>query len=592
MDLLRFSTAGSVDDGKSTLIGRLLYDSKGVFEDQLEAAARSTVNRSAGPIDLSLLTDGLRAEREQGITIDVAYRYFATPRRKFIIADTPGHEQYTRNMATGSSTANLAIVLIDARHGALVQSRRHTFIASMLGIAHLVVAVNKMDLVAYSQARYEEICAEFHSFVEQLGFGDVTFLPLSALQGDNVVQNSAAMPWYHGPSLLQHLETVDVARDENLDTLRFPVQLVLRPDLDFRGFAGQIASGTVRVGDDVTALPAGTRSRVKRIHTHDGDLQVAAAPRSVTLLLEHEIDISRGDMIVPSADLPMIRRDFDARIVWMDGEPLDLTRPYLVKHTARTTRVRVERLLHRIDVNTLAREPATTLKLNEIGRVHLKAAQPLYLDAYEEHRRTGAFILIDPLTNSTVAAGMVVADQPQEDQSLALPRRVDRQAREQHANHRAGLLWLTGPRGVGRSSLARALETRLFHRGVDVVVLDDEAVRDLCVGAADPPEATRRAAEIARILVNAGHLVVADLAAPTRQERDLVRRIVGAQDVLEVELLAQGIAQEGYEAPVLPDLQLAALDADMAESVVKILTWLTDHGMFGVPRVVSPGAGI
>ena len=592
MDLLRFSTAGSVDDGKSTLIGRLLYDSKGVFEDQLEAAARSTVNRSAGPIDLSLLTDGLRAEREQGITIDVAYRYFATPKRKFIIADTPGHEQYTRNMATGSSTANLAIVLIDARHGALVQSRRHTFIASMLGIPHLVVAVNKMDLVGYSQARYEEIHKDFQAFVDQLGFGDVAFIPLSALSGDNVVANTAAMPWYEGPSLLQHLETVDVSSDENRGALRFPVQLVLRPDLDFRGFAGQIASGTVRVGDEVTALPAGTQSRVKRIHTHDGDLDVAAAPRSVTLLLEHEIDISRGDMIVPTANLPMIRRDFDARIVWMDGEPLDLTRPYLIKHTARTTRVRIHALQHRIDVNTLAEQPAETLRLNEIGRVHLKVAQPLFLDAYEEHRRTGSFILIDPLTNATVAAGMVVADQPAEEPHLGVQRRIDRLAREQHAHHRAALLWLTGPRGVGRSSLARALETRLFHRGVGVVVLDDDAVRELCRNAADALEAMRRVAEMARILVDAGHLVVADLAAPTRVERELVRKTLGAHDFLEVELRAEGVVQDGYEPPVLPELSVAPLDADVAESVAKVLTWLTDHGMFGVPRVVSPGAGI
>jgi len=575
MDLLRFSTAGSVDDGKSTLIGRLLFDSKGVFEDQLEAVQRSTVNRSAGPIDLSLLTDGLRAEREQGITIDVAYRYFATPRRKFIIADTPGHEQYTRNMATGSSTADLSIVLIDARFGALVQSRRHTYIASMLGIPHLVVAVNKMDLVAYSQARFDEIKRDFEQFVARLGFAAVTFVPLSALNGDNVVTRSPAMPWYAGPSLLEHLETADVSPVEVRAAFRFPVQLVLRPDLDFRGFAGQIAAGTVRVGDEVMALPAGTRSRVKRIHTYDGDLQAASAPSSVTLLLEDEIDISRGDILVHPARQPMVRREFDARMVWMDTAPLDLDRPYLIKHTTRTVRVRVAALQHRIDVNTLAEEPAHGQSLNEITRVRLHAAQALYLDGYSSQRRTGSFIVIDPLSNATVAAGMVVADQPPEEQAVRDLRRIDRAAREAHAGHKAGLVWLTGPAGTERTELARALEARLFHRGVAAYVLSPEALR----------ASSAHAGDLAALLLDAGLLVIADLDAATRAERERVRRQVGADDFCEV-----SVGQDGIEAPVLADCSVVGAELDAA--VARIIATLSERGLFGVARVVSPGAGI
>ena len=591
MDLLRFSTAGSVDDGKSTLIGRLLFDSKGVFEDQLEAVVRSGLNRSSGAIDLSLLTDGLRAEREQGITIDVAYRYFATPKRKFIIADTPGHEQYTRNMATGSSTADLSIVLIDARHGALVQSRRHTYIASMLRIPHLVVAINKMDLVAYSQARYEEIHRDFSAFVAPLGFSDVTFIPLSALNGDNVVTATDAMPWYHGPSLLEHLENVDVSAEKHQSPFRFPVQFVIRPNLDFRGFAGQISAGVVRVGDEVIALPAGTRSKIKRIHTLDGDLQVAAAPQSVTLLLEDEIDISRGDMLVHPAQMPWIRRDFDARVVWMDTTPLDRTRPYLIKHTTRTVRARVTQLHFRIGVNTLAHEQADGQNLNEITQMRLSCAQPLYLDAYSSSRRTGSFILIDPLTNSTVAAGMLVDVQEGGDTSLATLHHVDRNARETAQNHRSAVLCLRCADADARAAFARALEMRLFHRNVNAFVVDRSAVAALN-NDADRTEGLRRLAELLRILLQAGLLAVVDVPLNANETKKL-RAYFANSDFSELYL--HGAAADdpsGFQVPILPEgtISLAAPDADAA--VAQTLHWMAEQGLFGAPRVVSPGAGI
>ncbi len=572
MDLLRFSTAGSVDDGKSTLIGRLLYDSKGVFEDQLEAVARSTVNRASVGIDLSLLTDGLRAEREQGITIDVAYRYFATPKRKFIIADTPGHEQYTRNMATGASTAQLSIVLIDARHGVLVQSRRHSYIAALLGIPYVVVAVNKMDLVGWSQQRFEEICGEYAEFAKDLAIRHLLFVPLSALMGDNVVDRSAHMPWYQGPTLLETLETADVGEDENLQALRFPVQLVIRPNLDFRGFAGQIAAGVVSVGDEVLALPAGTRSKVKRIHTLDGDLQSARAPQSVTLLLEDEIDVSRGDMLVHPAQLPWIRSDFDAHLVWMDTQPLDPSRPYLIRHTTRTVRGKVSEIHHRIDVTQLGRLRADALELNEIAFVRLRAAQPLYLDAYPEFRRTGCFVLVDPLTNATVAAGMVSPQQPSESELAAHRPRVDRAAREAQSGHRAGVMWLQGGHEALRAETARQIEARLFQRAAQVLVLDAAALAGLWADTAPGQlqERSRRLAELAALLVHTGHLVVIDSDLDV-QGLDVVASRVGAQDLQVAELASEGQA-----------------DAEAARA----LQALGDAGWLGTVGVVSIGAGI
>jgi bifunctional enzyme CysN/CysC len=414
VDLLRFSTAGSVDDGKSTLIGRLLYDSKGIFEDQLAAIERTSLRRGNVAVDLALLTDGLRAEREQGITIDVAYRYFATPRRKFIIADTPGHVQYTRNMVTGASTSDLAVVLIDARKGSLEQSRRHAFIASLLGIPHIVVAINKMDLVDYSQETYDRICADFAAWSAKLDVHDITFIPISALHGDNVVERSTNMNWYQGPSLLYHLEHVHIASDRNLIDNRFPVQWIIRPQSqehhDYRGYAGQVATGAFKPGDEVVILPGGARTRIKRIETFDGELREAVPPLSVSILLEDDIDISRGDMICRPHNQPTVTQEVDAMVCWMHERPLEVGGRYWIKHTTRSARAIIDDVLYRIDVNSLHRdESADSLSLNEIGRLHLRTSSPLLLDEYRVNRATGSFILVDETTNETVGAGMVVA---------------------------------------------------------------------------------------------------------------------------------------------------------------------------------------
>jgi bifunctional enzyme CysN/CysC len=413
MDILRFATAGSVDDGKSTLIGRLLYDTKTVFEDQIDAVTRVSKERGDEHVNLALLTDGLRAEREQGITIDVAYRYFATPRRKFIIADTPGHIQYTRNMVTGASTADLALVLVDARKGIVEQSRRHAFLASLLQVPHLVLCVNKMDLVDYSEEVFEAIKAEFTTFASKLRIPDLTILPVSALAGDNVVTRSANMPWYEGPSLLHHLENVHVASDRNLIDVRFPVQYVIRPQSDawhdYRGYAGQVAGGTLKKGDEVMVLPSGFTSKILAVETADGEVDEAYPPMSVTVRLEDDIDVSRGDMICRPQNRPMVAQDLDAMICWMDeSAQLKVGGKYAIKHTTRSARTIVKELNYRLDVNTLHRdEDAKALGLNDIGRVRLRTTVPLMCDDYSRNRSTGGFILIDEATNRTVAAGMI-----------------------------------------------------------------------------------------------------------------------------------------------------------------------------------------
>ena len=410
-DLLRLLTAGSVDDGKSTLIGRLLFDSKKLYEDQLTALERDSKrvgNAGAGEIDYALLLDGLKAEREEGITIDVAYRYFSTNQRKFIIADTPGHEQYTRNMITGGSTANLAIILVDARTGVITQTRRHTFLVSLLGIKHIVLAVNKMDLVDFSQEVFEKIKIEYLSLTDQLGIEDVTCFPISAKLGDNVVERSEKTPWYEGTSLLDYLETVPIHRDRNMTNFRYPVQYVLRPNLDFRGFCGKIASGVIRKGDEVVALPSMKRSHVKSIVTYDGELEEAFCPQSVTLTLEDEIDISRGEMIVRPDDLPHIGRSFETMLVWMDEEPMNRGKQFFLKHNTNTTRATIDSVEYRVDVNTMERLEGRDFKLNEIGSVRVTTAKTLFFDSYKENRATGAFILIDPITNNTSAVGMIV----------------------------------------------------------------------------------------------------------------------------------------------------------------------------------------
>jgi len=414
-DLLRFITCGSVDDGKSTLIGRLLFDSKSIFEDQLEAVGRASQKRGSA-VDLSLLTDGLQAEREQGITIDVAYRYFATPKRKFIIADTPGHEQYTRNMVTGASTANLAIVLIDARKGVLTQSRRHAYIASLLRIPHLVVAINKMDLVGYSQSVFDAIRADFENFTKDLGFAEIIYIPMSALNGDMVVERGDNLGWYQGKALLETLERIEISHDINTRDFRFPVQWVCRPSNadapelhDFRGYAGRIEAGEVRVGDRVTVLPSGKSSRVREIVAYTERPEVAVAPQSVTLLLEDQIDISRGDMIVGAGAAPRITREFDAMLCWLSETPLDAARKYLVKHTTKTVKSVIGNIYHRVDVNTLRQENGiTALHMNDIAKVSVKVQQGLAVDRYKGNRATGNFIVIDAATNNTVAAGMIL----------------------------------------------------------------------------------------------------------------------------------------------------------------------------------------
>ncbi len=412
MELLRFITAGSVDDGKSTLIGRLLYDSKSILEDQLSAIEKTTRRRGMNGVDLSLLTDGLQAEREQGITIDVAYRYFATPRRKFIIADTPGHEQYTRNMVTGASTANLAVILIDARKGVLTQSRRHAYIASLVGIPHLVVAVNKMDLVGYSQDVFNSIKKEFSAFVSHLNLHDVHYIPISALHGDMVVERGENLLWYDGTPLLELLETIEIASDINTSDFRFPVQWVCRPAdpayQDYRGYMGRIESGEIQVGDSITVLPSGLTSKVKEIATYNATHELAFAPQSVALRIEDHIDISRGDMIVKSGNQPRVAREFDAMLCWLSEQPLDLRRKYFVKHAAKTVKGLVSKLDYRVDVNTLQQDSVPQLNMSEIGRARLKTQQPLMCDAYDKNRATGCFIMIDEATHNTVAAGMVI----------------------------------------------------------------------------------------------------------------------------------------------------------------------------------------
>jgi len=497
--LLRLLTCGSVDDGKSTLIGRLLYDSRSVYEDQVQSIAKSTVNRAGvGLLDLSLLTDGLRAEREQGITIDVAYRYFSTAKRKFILADTPGHEQFTRNMATGASTADLAIILIDARHGVLPQSRRHAQICALLGIRHVVVAINKMDLAAYSEARYEEIRREFAAILDGLGFRDPYFLPVSALAGDNVVtEASANMPWFDGPALLEYLETVEVETAGG--DFRMPVQLVVRPDLHFRGYAGQIASGTVRVGDPVAIWPGGKGTRIARIVTYDGDLKEAAAPQSVTLVLEDELDVARGSLIAAAERSPIAARRFRADIVWMQERPLDSARMWLVKHGTRTVRARLIRLHDRLDIATLTRGAAAgALGLNDIGLAEFEAVSPLHFDPYAANRAMGAIILIDPETNATAGAGMIRGA-------------VESAFRPVTASERAGRFG-HGPGVVklgGRRPLASRLERRIFDRG-GVAVMRDRASVDVL-------EAFHAAGVIVILVEEAGPFRAADDATACEQ---------------------------------------------------------------------------
>ena len=603
--LLRIATAGSVDDGKSTLIGRLLFDSKAIFEDQLDSVAATSRVRGSEVPDLALLTDGLRAEREQGITIDVAYRYFATPRRKFIIADTPGHLQYTRNMVTGASTADAAIILIDARNGVLEQSRRHAFLASLLGIPHLVVCINKMDLVDFDEGIYQEIRTEFEHFAAKLEVHDLSFIPVSALTGDNVVSWSDKMPWYQGASLLRHLEDLHIASDRNLVDVRLPVQYVIRPHQsrdaalhDFRGYAGTIAGGVMKAGDEVTVLPVGRTTTVAAVWGPGGTkLDEAFAGQAVTVELTDDIDISRGDMICRPLNRPFVTQDLDAMVCWLsDQTSLTPGAKYTIQHTTRSTRASVEAFDYRLDVNTLHRdEAATSLSLNEIGRVRLRTQQPLLFDAYRRSRETGSFILVDEATNNTVAAGMITGPGYEHDTVVWHAGAVDQQDRPVPARGNGATLWLTGLSASGKSTVAAAIEKALVERGRAAYMLDGDNLRhglnaDLGFTLVDRAENVRRTGEVAKLLADAGVVAIAALVSPDREARDRVRAAHEAAGLRFVEVFLdtpidvceqrdpKGMyakARTGelthftgidtpYERPLSPEVRLTPADGDAA----------------------------
>ncbi|MHC4453681.1 MAG: sulfate adenylyltransferase subunit CysN, partial [Planctomycetota bacterium] len=554
-NLLRFTTVGSVDDGKSTLIGRLLLDTQNIYDDQLEAI-KKVAERKGEEVDIALLTDGLAAEREQGITIDVAYRYFQTPKRKFIIADTPGHVQYTRNMVTGASTANLAIILIDARQGILEQSRRHGFIASLLQVSHMIVAVNKIDLVDYSQEVFQAIVDEYDEYSRKLDIKDITYIPISALKGDNVVNKSQNTLWFDGPTVLHVLENVHIGSDLNLHDFRFPVQYVLRPDLNFRGYAGKIVAGIIRPGQEIAVLPSGMTSKVKSVTTMDGDLQEAQAPQSVVLTLEDEIDVSRGDMIVRRNNLPLVEKNLDAIVCWMGNESLEVGKNYYIKHTTRTINAYISKLVYMFDVNTLHRTDATehnlfcellttphhtdvrTLMLNEIGRAELKLTQPIMFDQYTKNRETGSFIIIDPDTNFTVGAGMIRGTVRSIEDTIHAELKVDREEelpikvemeraavslgeREERFKHKTSVIWFTGLSGSGKSTIAQSLERLLFSTGCHTALLDWDKLRhglckDLGFSEQDRIENIRRAGEVAKVFYEHGAVVLCTFVSPLR----------------------------------------------------------------------------
>jgi bifunctional enzyme CysN/CysC len=540
--LLRFITCGSVDDGKSTLIGRLLYESKVLFEDQLDAvnAESKKWGTQGGDIDFALLVDGLAAEREQGITIDVAYRFFATDRRKFIVADTPGHEQYTRNMVTGASTADTAIILCDARQGILTQTRRHSYLVSLLGIRDVVLAVNKMDLMEYSESVFNEIVEEFSEFATQLNFDNITAIPLSALRGDNIIDPSDAMPWYHGSTLLSFLETVKINNDDmQAAPMRMPVQWVNRPNLDFRGFTGMLASGTVKPGDAIRVQPSGKTSQIARIVSMDGDLDEAVAGQSVTLTLSDEIDISRGD-IISTSEAPAGSADqFETTIVWMHDEPLLPGRPYLLKSGTKTVTVTITGIKHQINVNTLEHMAAKQLELNAIGVCNISTDQQIAFDPYTENRTTGAFILIDRISNETVGAGMLHFALRRSDNIHMQATDVDKSARADMKGQSACVVWFTGLSGSGKSTIANLVEKKLAAVGRHTYLLDGDNVRhglnkDLGFTDADRVENIRRIGEVARLMVDSGLIVLTAFISPFRSERALARSLVDGGEFVEV----------------------------------------------------------
>lgn len=603
--LLRFITCGSVDDGKSTLIGRLLYDSKMIFEDQLAAleADSRKVGTQGGAIDFALLVDGLAAEREQGITIDVAYRFFSTDKRKFIVADTPGHEQYTRNMVTGASTADAAVILIDARKGVLTQTRRHSYLVSLLGIRNVVLAVNKMDLVGWDRGVFDKIVADYRAFAEQIGLSTFTPIPISGLGGDNMATRSEATPWFDGPILMDWLEGVEVEDDLQAKPFRMPVQWVNRPNLDFRGFSGLVASGTVKPGDRIRALPSGRESRVARIVTLPGDLDQAVAGQSVTLTLQDEIDISRGDVIV-AADAPApVANQFEATVVWMDDEPLPPGRTYLLKLGARTVGASVTDIKHRVNVNTLERTAAKRLELNEIGVCNLSLDQAIPFEPYAENRQMGGFILIDRLSNRTVGAGMINFALRRADNIHWQHTDVSKASRAALKAQRGQVVWLTGLSGAGKSTIANLVEKRLHALGRHTYLLDGDNVRhglnkDLGFTEEDRVENIRRVAEVAKLMVDAGLIVLTAFISPFRAERQLARDILKPGEFIEVFVdtpLAVAEARDvkglykkarsgqlknftgvdsPYEAPESPELRIDTTAIDPVEAAERIVAWL------------------
>jgi bifunctional enzyme CysN/CysC len=621
-ELMRFITCGSVDDGKSTLIGRLLYDSKMIYEDQLKKleVESQTHGTTGGGFDPALLTDGLRAEREQGITIDVAYRYFSTAKRKFIIADTPGHEQYTRNMATGASTADLAIILIDARHGVLTQTKRHSFITSLLGIKHILVAVNKMDLKDFSEEVFDQIKSDYKDFSTRLDIGDMHFIPISALKGDNVVDRSTKMPWYDGPTLMGFLEEVYIGSDRNLKDFRMPVQYVNRPNLDFRGFCGTVASGTIRQGEEIMVLPSRKTSKVKSIVTFEGDQEEAFVPQAITLTLEDEIDISRGDMIVRPGNLPRVADHVEAMIVWMSEDPMVPGKVYWIKQGTSMVTGSVNTLRYQVDVNTLHRTDAPTLNLNEIGRCTLNLSQPISFDDYRNNRATGAFVIIDRLTNVTVAAGMIQTgsgseghadhwdSEPQSDSLHSEISHVNEEERQARFGQKPATILLTGLTGSGKTSIAYALERRLFEQGRACVAIDGQNMRlgisrDLGFGNDDRSENLRRSAEVAKLFNDAGLICMAAFVAPHEEVRQKAAEVVGRERFIVVHLSAPvevcrerdtrghypkadagemlnfpGVSAP-YDVPENADLVLPTHEIGIPECVDRIVKLLEERGL-------------
>ena len=610
--LLRFITCGSVDDGKSTLIGRLLYDSKMIFEDQLAALENDSkkVGTQGQEIDFALLVDGLAAEREQGITIDVAYRFFSTDKRKFIVADTPGHEQYTRNMATGASTADVAILMIDSRKGILTQTRRHSFIVSLLGIKHVVLAVNKLDIVNYDRAVYDAIVEGYRTFAADLKFDSITPIPMSALKGDNITEKSGNTPWYNGPTLMAFLESVQVNDALREKPFRMPVQWVNRPDLDFRGFSGQIASGRIAPGDKIKSLPSAKESTVARIVTHDGDLNEAVAGQSVTLTLADEIDISRGNTICTAAEPSEVSDQFRATILWMSEHELLPGRTYLMKVGTVTAQATIAQPRHAIDVNTMEELAARTLGLNEIGVCHLNLDRQIAFDPYDENRDTGGFILIDRLTNETVGAGMIDFALRRASNIHMQALDIDKAARAELKGQRPAILWFTGLSGSGKSTIANALEIKLFAMGRHTAILDGDNVRhglnqDLGFTDADRVENIRRVSEVGKLMVDAGLIVLVSFISPFRSERRMARQMVENGEFVEIHVDTpldvaeqrdvKGLyakARKGeiknftgidspYEAPLEPEIRLATTDQSPDEAADELLRFLKANGYIG-----------